>query len=69
MQVKKILNNCSFPSTHAEKKLPIFLINTPLLYIPLLALTDGQNYRWRNELILVGMSNLRFLQVSPGWAG
>jgi hypothetical protein len=46
---KKILNNCSIPSTHAEKKLPIFLINTPLLYIPLLALTDRQNHRQRNK--------------------
>jgi hypothetical protein len=26
---------------------PIFLINTLLLYIPLLALTDGQNYGQR----------------------
>ncbi len=48
---------------HAEKKLPIFLINTPLLHIPLLALTDRQNDRQRNKLILVGLGNLRFLQV------
>ncbi len=46
-----------------KDKLPIFLINTLLLYIPLLTLTDGQNYRQRNELILVGLGNLRFLQV------
>ncbi len=36
-----------------NEKLPIFLINTLILHIPLLALTDGQNYRWtelhRNE--------------------
>jgi hypothetical protein len=31
-----------------KEKLPIILINTLLLYIPLLALTDRQNYRWRN---------------------
>ncbi len=32
---------------HAVRKLPFFLINTLLLYIPLLALTDRQNYRQR----------------------
>ncbi len=56
-----------------KEKLPIFLINTLLLHIPLLAFTDKQNYRGtelqRNELILVGLGNLRFLQVNPGWAG
>ncbi len=34
---------------HAEKKIPIFLINTLLLHIPLLALTDGQNDRQRDD--------------------
>ncbi len=34
---------------HAEKKIPIFLSNTLLLHIPLLALTDGQNDRQRDE--------------------
>ncbi len=34
---------------HTEKKLPIFLINTLLLHIPLLALTDRWNDGWRNE--------------------
>ncbi len=36
---------------HAEKKILIFLINTLLLYILLLALalTDGQNHRRRND--------------------
>jgi hypothetical protein len=47
-----------------KDKLPIFLINTLLLYIPLLALVDGWNYGRRNELILVGLGNLRFLQVN-----
>jgi hypothetical protein len=55
-----------------EEKLPIFLINTLLLHIPLLALTHRWNYGGtelqRNELILVGLGNLRFLQVNPGWA-
>jgi hypothetical protein len=46
-----------------KEKLPIFLINTLLLHIPLLALTDRQNDGQRNELILVGLGNLRFLQV------
>ncbi len=32
-----------------KEKLPIFLINTLLLHIPLLALTDGQNYGQRNK--------------------
>ncbi len=45
------------------------LFNTLLLYIPLLALTDGQNHRQRLKLILVGLGNLQFLQVNPGWAG
>jgi hypothetical protein len=56
-----------------KEKLPIFLINTLLLHIPPLALTDRQNHRGtelqRNELILVGLGNLRFLHVNPGWAG
>ncbi len=52
-----------------KDKLPIFLINTLLLYIPLLALTDKWNYGQRDKLILVGLGNLRFLQVNPGWAG
>jgi hypothetical protein len=49
-----------------KEKLPIFLINTLLLHIPLLALTDGQNDGQRNKLILFGLGNLRFLQVNPG---
>ena len=48
MQVE-IMNNCIIPSTHAIKKLLLFLNNTLLLYIPLLALTDGRNYRRRNK--------------------
>ena len=32
-----------------KEKLLIFLINTLLLYIPLLALTDGRNHRRRNK--------------------
>ncbi len=46
-----------------KDKLLIFLLNTLLLHNPLLALTDGQNDRQRNELILIGLGNLRFLQV------
>ena len=63
------MNNCIIPSMHAIRKLPFFLINTLLLYIPLLALTHRWNYRQRVKLILVGLGNLRFLQVNPGWAG
>ncbi len=44
--------------------MPLFLINTLLLYISLLALTDRQNYRQRVKLILVGLGNLQFLQVN-----
>ena len=41
---------------HAEKKLPIVLINPLLLHIPLLALTDGQNDRQRpNTLAAHGL--------------
>jgi hypothetical protein len=47
-----------------KEKLLIFLINTLLLHIPLLALTDRQNDRQRNKLIRVGLGNLRFLQVN-----
>ncbi len=32
-----------------KEKLLIFLLNTLLLYIPLLALTDGQNHGQRNK--------------------
>ncbi len=46
---QKIVNNRSIPSMHAVRKFPFFLINTLLLYIPLLALTDRQNYGQRNE--------------------
>ncbi len=38
VKVEKV-NDCSIPSTHAEEKLPIFLLNTLILHIPLLALT------------------------------
>jgi hypothetical protein len=47
-----------------KEKLPIFLINTLLLHIPLLALTHPQTELQRNEFILVGLGNLRFLQVN-----
>ena len=40
-----------------------FLVNTLLLYIPLLTLTHRQNDIQRNKLILVGLGNLRFLQL------
>ncbi len=38
-----------------KEKLLIILINTLLLYIPLLALTDGQNYRETNTLATRGL--------------
>ncbi len=52
------MNNCSIPSTHAVRNSPYFLINTLLLCIPLLALTDRQNQSQRNELILIGLTTL-----------
>jgi hypothetical protein len=45
------MNNRSIPSTHAERQTTDFLYNTPLLYIPLLALTDGQNDRQTEKQI------------------
>ena len=38
-----------------KEKLPIFLINTFLLNIPLLALTDRRNYRESNTLAMHGL--------------
>ncbi len=52
------MNNRSIPSKHAERKLLIFLINTLLLHIPLLALTDGQNDRERNTLAVRWLEEL-----------
>jgi hypothetical protein len=49
-----------------KENLLIILINTLLLHISLLALTDGQNDRQRDKLIMVGLGNLWFLQVNPG---
>ncbi len=43
---------------HAVRKIAIFLINTLLLYIPLLALTDGWNYRETNTLAARGLEEL-----------
>ena len=41
-----------------KEKLPIFLINTLLLHIPLLALTHRQNYRGTNTLAARGLEEL-----------
>ncbi len=38
-----------------KEKLPIFLINTLLLHIPLLAFTDSRNYGETNTLALRGL--------------
>ncbi len=43
-----------------KEKLPIFLINTLLLHIPLLALTDGRNYGETNALAARGLEELFF---------
>jgi hypothetical protein len=49
---------------HAERKIAICSHNTLLLHIPLLALTHPQTELQMNKLILVGLGNLRFLQVN-----
>ncbi len=54
------MNNRSIPSMHTVRKLPIFLINNLLLYIPLLALTDGLNHRETNTLAARGLEELFF---------
>jgi hypothetical protein len=54
------VNNRSIPSTNAKSKLPIFLINTLLLHIPLLALTDRRNYGETNTLAARGLEELFF---------
>jgi hypothetical protein len=41
-----------------KEKLLIFLINTLLLHIPLLALMDGRNYRGTNTLAARGLEEL-----------
>ncbi len=43
-----------------KDKLPFVLINTLLLYIPLLALTDGQTDRETNTLAAQGLEELFF---------
>ncbi len=57
---RKYVNNHSIPSTHAKRKLPIIRINTLLLHIPLLALTDRRNYRETNTLAARGLEELIF---------
>ena len=46
-----------------KNKLTIFLINTLLLYIPLLALTHRQNDWWRNEYTRCAWAGGTFFQV------
>ncbi len=41
-----------------KEKLPIFLITTILLHIPLLALTDGRNHGETNKLAARGLEEL-----------
>jgi hypothetical protein len=46
-----------------KEKLPIFLINTLLLYIPLLALTHRRNYRRRNKYTCCAWAGGTFFSV------
>jgi hypothetical protein len=50
----------SISSMNAERKIPIFLINTLLLHIPLLALTHRQNYGGMNTLAARWLEELFF---------
>jgi hypothetical protein len=43
-----------------KENILIFLINTLLLHIPLLALTDGRNHRETNTLAVRGLEELFF---------
>jgi hypothetical protein len=57
------VNNRSILSTHAERKITDLLINTLLLYIPLLALTDRWNYgETNNTLAVLGLAE-HFFQL------
>ncbi len=56
------MNNCIIPSTHAVREITNLSDKTLLLYIPLLALTDGQNYGGTNTLTSRGLEEL-FLQL------
>jgi hypothetical protein len=46
-----------------KEKLPIFLINTLLLHIPLLALTDRRNDRRRNKYTCCAWAGVTFFPV------
>ncbi len=50
-----------------REKLPIFLINTLLLYIPLLALTHRRNYKGTNTLASRGLEEPFYTHCA--WAG
>ncbi len=60
----KIVNNCTIPSMHAERKIT-FLINTLLLHIALLALTDRQNDWQRNKYTHCAWAGGTFFPVVP----
>ncbi len=62
------------PDFHSYVKIQRFFIFQTsfwltLFYSTLLALTHRQKDGRRLKLILVGLGNLRFLQVNLGWAG
>ncbi len=48
---------------HAVRKLPIFLMNTLLLHIPLLDLTHRQNYGRRNKYTRCASAGGAFFQL------
>jgi hypothetical protein len=46
-----------------KEKLPIFLINTLLLHIPLLTLTHRQNDKWRKKYTRYAWAGGTFFQL------
>jgi hypothetical protein len=63
------VNNCSIPSTHAERKITVRSHKHSFTPYPSLSPSRWTERQTETGLILVGLGNLRFLQVNPGWAG
>jgi hypothetical protein len=57
------VNNRSIPSTHAERHITNLSVKHSLLYILLLALTDGQNDGQRNEYTCCAWAGGTFFPV------
>ncbi len=57
------MNICIIPSLHAERKITVCSHKHSLLHIPLLALTDRQNDRQRNEYTCYAWAGETFFPV------